>query len=76
MVDALVWERLAGQAAGLFDGHLAASQEVGGAGEDAALRGMMRDLLAAVSDEFDGDGVAAAGALALALAEVSGEVGA
>lgn len=66
-----VWERLAYSAANLMAEHLAVAQEVGGAGEDAAWRGLMRGILSAATDELDGDRDAALGALAQALAEVA-----
>lgn len=55
-------------------GVLVLAQEADGPSEDAAWRGVIRDVLCAVACEYDGNQDAAAGALAVALNElVSGE---
>ena len=73
LVDPDLWNRLRDQADRLVQAHQAAAEEVGAPGPDAAWRTLMRDILAAVSSTFDGDRLAAAGALAEALAVVSTE---
>ena len=68
-----LWDRLRQRATDLVYRHQAAAEEAGAPGPDAAWRALMRDILAAVTDSFDGDEEAAVGALATALREVSGE---
>lgn len=74
LTDPNCLETLHAVASALISGHLDVEQDVGGAGEDAAFRGVVRSMIVAMADNFDGDTEAAVGTIRRALDEVAQEM--